>query len=76
MTSASGAGGGAAEDEEAAHNRVIESLSEAIQTVKVVPLLLAQLKSVDFETRKSVSSIFNHLVRNNVASFSTIYFKH
>lgn len=75
MTSASGAGG-AAEDEEAAHNRVIESLSEAIQTVKVVPLLLAQLKSVDFETRKSVSSIFNHLVRNNVASFSTIYLKH
>lgn len=75
MSTAGGAGV-SAEDEESAHNRIIESLSEALQSVKVVPLLLAQLKSVDFETRKSVSSIFNHLVRNNVASFSTIYLKH
>jgi hypothetical protein len=75
-TSTAAGSGVAIEDEEAAHARVIESLSEALQAVKVIPLLLAQLKSVDFETRKSVSSIFNHLVRNNVASFSTSYLKH
>ena len=61
-------------DEEASERAVL-LLSETLQAADVMPQLLAQLKAVDFETRKSVASVFCHLVRNNTGCFASEYLR-
>ena len=51
----------------------VEELARAAEGCEVLPLMLAQFKGVDFETRKGISQVFCYLVRNDVASFATGY---
>jgi hypothetical protein len=77
--SGGGGGGGDADkswQEEEASERAVALLSETLQAADVMPQLLAQLKAVDFETRKDVASVFCHLVRNDIASFSSEYLRY
>ena len=61
-------------DAEASENAIV-LMSETLQAADVTPQLLAQLKAVDFETRKCVAAVFCHLVRHDVAGFASEYLR-
>lgn len=52
---------------------LINELAEAVKETEVFPLFFEQIKSVDFETRKSMASIFVYLLRNNTQNFASEY---
>lgn len=65
-----GSGGGAGAGD--AHDPVC-ALAEALMAEEIMPLMLTHIRAVDFETRKGISSIFNHLLRNDVRGFASSY---
>ena len=54
----------------------IHILAIAIMNQEVMPLALANMKALDFETRKGIATVFNHLLRHNVNNFATEYMEH
>ncbi len=48
-------------------------LARSVMEGEVLPLALTHLKTLDFESRKGVATVFNHVVRNDVAGFATSY---
>jgi hypothetical protein len=53
--------------------REIEELSACFIREEIMPSILEQLLLLDFETRKSIATIFVYLLRNNCAGFASDY---
>ncbi len=64
-------GGGDAHDAEWESN--VNLLAQSIMAEEIMPLMLTHLKTVDFESRKGIASVFNFILRSDTASFATRY---
>jgi hypothetical protein len=66
------------EDSAAAAQRdeTVAALSRSIMESEVMPLALERMKALDFEARKGIAMIFNHVVRNDVSGFASDYMEH
>ena len=54
----------------------VEAVARALMAEEVMPLAVAALKSVAFETRKDVVALFCHLVKHDRLAFATSYLAH
>ncbi len=51
-------------------------MARALMESEVMPLVLRHMKTLDFEARKGIAMVFNHILRHNVATFATQYMGH
>lgn len=63
-------------DSAASREESIHVLAISAMNLEVMPLALANMKALDFETRKGIATVFNHLLRHNVDNFATVYMEH
>ena len=54
----------------------VAELARAIMAHEIMPAMLTLLKRVDFETRKSIATIFVHVLRYDTAGFASEYMPH
>jgi calcium binding protein 39 len=54
----------------------LETVARALMAEEIMPLTIANLKSIDFETRKDFVALFNYMVRHDLMAFATSYLAH
>jgi calcium binding protein 39 len=52
---------------------VVEALTRALMAEEVIPAAVSLMRFIDFETRRSFVAIFLHLLRADIAGFTSAY---